>query len=134
MVEMGVTFDFAQLVMDNEIYKMIKRIIKGIAVTDEQMAIDVIKQVGPGGEFISHEHTYKHFKTEQSHTKLIDRKGRDAWLADGAKNMTDRAYEEAQYILNNHKPEPLTESAASAIRKIIKEAEREYGVLEKGEL
>lgn len=129
MIELGVTFDFAQLVMDNEIFKMVKRVIKGIPVTDELLAIDVIKQVGPGGEFISHEHTYKNFKSEQSNTKLIDRRGRDAWLLDGGKNMTDRAYEDAQYILNNYKPEKLPEAAALRIREIIAETEIEYGVV-----
>lgn len=132
MLELGITFDFAQLVMDNEIFAMIKKAIGGIAVTDEAMAVDIIKQVGAAGEFVSHEHTFKHFKKEQSRTKLIDRRMRDAWLADGSKDFTERAYEEANFILNNHKPEPLADDVAKTIRSIIEEAEEEYAVNKKG--
>ncbi len=127
MLELGMTFDFAQLVIDNEIARMIKKAVGGIKVNEEEMAVNVIHQVGAAGEFVSNEHTFNHFR-EQSQNKLIDRKMRDSWLADGAKDMTERAYEEAKNILENHKPDPLAPGAAEAMREIVAEAEVEYGL------
>lgn len=131
MLELGISFDFAQFVMDNEIFKMIKKVIGGIPVTDANMAVEFIKEIGPGGEFISHQHTFENFRREQSQSKLIDRTMRDNWLMSGGKDLTERAYEEANCILNNHKVEPLAGSSIDAIRSIVQEAEEEYGVKKK---
>lgn len=128
MLDMGMTFDFAQFVVDNEIFKMIRKVIGGFNVADENMAVDIIKEIGPGGEFVSHQHTFDHFKKEQSHTKLFDRSMRETWVLEGGTNLTERAYAEANYILNNHKPLPLAESVMQTIREIVAEAEKEYGV------
>lgn len=125
---MGITFDYAQLVMDNEMAKMINKAVGGIPVTDETMAVDVIKQVGAAGEFITHDHTYQYFRTEQSQTKLIDRTMRDTWLNNGGKDFTERAYAEAIRILENHRPDPLPAGVEAAIRSIVEEAEEEYGI------
>ena len=117
--------DFAQLVMDNEMALMIKRVVGGIEVSDDELAVDVIKAVGAAGEFISQKHTFKNVRRCQSQTDLIDRRMRGAWEALGGRDMTERAYEKAIYILENHKPDPLPEGAADTIREIIKEAEEE---------
>lgn len=126
MLELGITFDFAQFVMDNEMFKMIKKVLGGIDVTDANMAVDIIKEVGPGGEFVSHVHTFENFRKEQSQTKLIDRTMRDAWLMSGGKDLTERAYEEANHILNNHKVAPLEPGIEETLRAIVEEAEKEY--------
>lgn len=127
MLELGITFDFAQLVMDNEIARMIKKSVGGINVNEEEMAVGVIQQVGAAGEFISHEHTFQHFR-EQSQNRLIDRRMRDAWLAEGGKDLTERAYEEAKRILENHKSDPIPNGAAETMREIVAGAEEEYGL------
>jgi len=128
MLELGVTFDFAQLIMDNEIFKMVKKAIGGIDITDEKMALEVIHEVGPGGQFVSHEHTYNNFRKEQSQSNLIDRQNRTGWISSGSKTMTERAYEEANAILQSYKPEPLPKITQLRIKEIIEEAEKEYGL------
>lgn len=131
MLELGITFDYAQMLMDNEMVRMINRSLEGVPVNDESLAVDVIKQVGTAGEFITQEHTFRHFKQEQSQSKLIDRTMRDTWLASGGKDYTERAYEESKYILENHKPDPLPAEVEATIRSIVEEAEEEYGVKKK---
>lgn len=123
---MGMTFDFAQFAMDNEIFKMIRKVIGGICVSDADMAVDVIKEIGPGGEFVSHQHTFDHFRREQSHSKLFDRSMRETWVMEGETNLADRAYEEANSILHHHKPLPLDTGVVKTIRDIVEEAEEEY--------
>lgn len=121
------TFDLAQLLIDAEIFKMVLHTINGFAVNDETLALNVIKEVGTG-EFVSHQHTSDNFRKIQSHSDLINRQTRDAWVAGGSRTMTEKCYEKAIYILENHIPDPLSEEDSNYVRKIIEDAELEYGV------
>ena len=124
MLESGITFDFAQLVLDNEFAKMIKHTVKGLGVSKETLAADVIKEVGPAKDFLTHNHTLMHMRS-QSQPELIDRKGIEDWRAAGGTDIYARAAEKAQTILANHKPEPLTDAVSKKIRSIITETENE---------
>ena len=125
------TFSFGQLVMDNEFARMIKHVVRGIPVNDETLAVDVIREVGAFNDFLSHDSTLKHMRAVQSQPQLIDRRMREDWEKLGGTNITQRAEEEARYILENHKPEPLPDKVLSTIRSIVEEAEEEIGVSKK---
>jgi len=127
---MGMTIDYGQMVMDNEFARMIKPLVQGIPVNDETLAVDVIKEIGVGKDFLSHGSTYKHMRS-QSQPKLIDRRMREDWEATGSKDIYQRSLEQARYILENHKPEPLSDDVLATIRSIVEEAEVELGVVAK---
>ena len=127
MIEMGMTIDFGQLVMDNEFAGMIKHAVQGVVVNDETLAADVIREIGVGKDFLSHESTYKHMRS-QSQPTLIDRNMREDWTAAGSTDIYQRSLEQAEFILENHKPDPLPDGAAETIRSIVEEAEAELGV------
>ena len=127
MLEMGVTLDFGQLVMDNEFAGMIKRVLNGIPVNDETLAVDVIHEIGPFMDFLGHKHTRKHMKS-QSKSSLIDRRRRPNWEQLGKTDIYQRACEKAREIIETHQPDPLPDSVLSKIRSIIEEAEKELGV------
>ena len=124
MLEGGLTWDYAQMMMQNDMAKMILHTVKGIPVNDEKMAMEVVKSVGPGGEFISHEHTFRTFR-ELSKPDLLDRWNRDQWKAMGSKDIVQRSYEKAREVLENYKPTPLPENIQKQLREIVKEAEAE---------
>ena len=124
LLEGGLTWDYATMIMQNEMAKQLQQCVKGITVTDEEMALEVIKQVGPGGEFISHEHTFRNFR-KLSAPKLIDRNNREGWKTAGSKDIVQKSYESAREILENFKPEPLPENIQKQLREIVKEAEAE---------
>ena len=130
MLESGIVFDVAQLVLDNEFVKMIKHTLKGFPVNNETLAVDVIKEVGPAKDFLTHNHTFEHMRT-QSQPDLIDRSGMEAWMAAGGRDIYARAVEKAKNILKNHKPQPPPETVCTEIRSIIKETEDELGVSNK---
>jgi len=127
MIEMGMTIDYGQMVMDNEFARMIKYLVQGIPVNDETLAVNVIKEIGIGKDFLSHASTYKHMRT-QSQPKLIDRRMREDWQAAGGTDIYQRALEEARYILENHQPDPLPDEVLGTIRSIVEEAEAELGI------
>jgi trimethylamine--corrinoid protein Co-methyltransferase len=124
MLESGITFDFAQLVLDNEFARMIKQTVRGFSVNDESLAVDVIKSVGPSKDFLAQEHTLKHMRTH-SRPELIDRSGIEMWRASGATDIYRRAVEKTREILQTHQPEPLPEKVQTEMRSIITETEEE---------
>lgn len=125
LLEGGLTWDYATLVMQNEMVRMILHTVKGIPVNDDKMAMDVIRSVGAGGEYISHDHTFDNFK-ELSKTELIDRKNREAWQDAGGKDIVEKSYTKAIDILENFKnPSPLPENIQRQLKEIVKEAEAE---------
>ena len=127
MLEMGVTFDFGQLVMDSEFAKMIKYCVQGIPVNDETLSLDAIKEIGPFKDFVSHESTF-HYMKSISHPKLIDRRNRAKWEERGATGLHERALDEARRILDAHEVPPLPDETRSAIRAIVEETEDQLGV------
>ena len=124
------TIDYGQLVLDNEFAKMIKFLLNGIPVNDETLAIDVIREVGIGKDFLSHGHTYSHMRS-QSQPVLIDRNMREDWEASGSTDIHRRAMDKARHILETHKPDPLPDDVLAALRSIVEEAEEELGVKSK---
>jgi len=127
MIESGVTFDFGQLVMDNEFAKMIKHVVAGIAVDDGTMAVEDIAGVGPFGDFLSLDATLKHMR-ELSQPEVLDRRVREDWEARGATDLAARARARALELIDTHEPLPLDADVAKQIRGIIEAADREKGV------
>jgi trimethylamine--corrinoid protein Co-methyltransferase len=127
MIESGMTFDFGQLVMDDEFAGMIKMCVGGIPVRDDTLALDVIDEVGPFSDFLSHDHTMAHMRT-QSQPSLIDRRVREEWKAAGSSTLHERALEKARQILATHVPDPLPDGVADQLKAIICDAERELGL------
>jgi trimethylamine--corrinoid protein Co-methyltransferase len=127
MLESGVTFDYGQLVMDNEFANMIKHVVNGIPVNDETLAVDVISKVGPFNQFLTERHTLNHMRAT-SQPKIIDRNVRDKWANDGAKEMHARALEKARDIIANHKPTPLPDEVRAEMRSIVNAVESELEV------
>ena len=124
MLESGITFDYAQLVLDSEFIRMIKHVIRGFAVDGESLAVDVIKSVGTSGDFISHKHTLEHMQ-DHSQPEFMDRRRMEKWQAAGALDSYQRALEKTRDILQNHQPDPLPEKVLADIRSIITETQDE---------
>ena len=127
MIESGVTFDCAQFVMDNEIARMIKLVVGGIRVDDESLAVDDIHAVGPFGDFLSLDSTYRHMR-DLSQPELLDRRTREDWEERGSRDLYAEARDKARQILRDHKPEPLPDDVAARIRAIVEETDRAAGV------
>ncbi len=123
MLESGQTWSHEQLLIDNDIVAMIKRAIQGIDVTDDIMAVDIVKQAHEIKDFLHQKHTIKYMR-EQSRPKLIDRRTRGAWQAKGGKDLTEAAREEARRIIKTHQPEPLSDDVKKTLREIVESARK----------
>ena len=127
LIELGMTMDYAQLLMDADMAEMIMYALGGIPVTDQTLAVDVISQIGPFKDFLSHKSTFE-FRRSQSQPKIINRQVRDTWLKKGAEDFTTRALTKAKDLLENHQPVALQDEAKQAIRRIINDAEKSHGL------
>jgi trimethylamine--corrinoid protein Co-methyltransferase len=126
MTESGVTFDPAQLVMDDEWIAMIRYFLGGIKVNSETLGGADIAAVGPFGDFLSLPSTYAHMR-EQSQPRIMDRRVREEWQADGATDMYERARRRACELLDSHRREPLDEEVKQRMRAVVARADREGG-------
>jgi len=126
MIESGVTFDFGQLVMDNEIARMIKHVVGGVRVDDESLAVDDIAAVGAFGDFLSLDSTLRRMR-EQSQPKLIDRRVREDWAARGGRDLAGVCLEKARELLAGHRPDPVPDDVAARVRAIVAQEDRGAG-------
>ena len=125
MLDLGKTFSYEQLVIDNEIAGMVNRVLRGITVNDATLAAEVIMAVKPGGTFLGEQHTIDFMRTESSQVDIFDRTMRSTWINAGETDVKDRAQKKAQDILTNYKPVPLEKDVHDKIKSIIAEAEKE---------
>ncbi len=123
MLEMGMTFSFGQLVIDDEIAAMVKRVVSGVSVEDDVMGVDLIKKVGIGGDFLTQRHSLKYVLQEQSQPRILDRRMRGAWEKRGSKDLLQVANERARELLQTHKPLPLPDGVEEELKRIVASAE-----------
>ena len=123
-MESGLTSSCDSIVMCNEIIGLVKRLIRSVEVTDETLAVDVVAEVGPGGHFLSHEHTLRNFKREIWLPELLSHKNNDSWLADGGRSLKEVVNEKTRWILENHKPVVIPDSKRKQIREIVEGRDR----------
>ncbi len=120
--DMDTLVDFADLVFCNEAMAELKRIARGITVDDNTLALDVIKEVGHGGNFLGHQHTRQNFRKEIWVPHLMERRNWEQWERDGQKDIEQRAREKAKEILASHHPERLPPEVEAEIDRIVREA------------
>ena len=124
---MGITFDLAQLVLDNDVAGLIKRSVNGIEVNDKTLSLDAIKEIGPFKDYLAHKTTYDNMRLTTT-PKLMDRKMRPQWEQGGAKDAYQRANEEVHHILETYEPPKISESVLKQVRDIVDGAEDELGI------
>jgi trimethylamine--corrinoid protein Co-methyltransferase len=131
-LETGLTFDFGQAVLDDEIFRLIGHFKQGIEVKAETLSTDLIDEIGHWGNHLSHRETLLRMKS-LSQTRLFDRHNREDWEFNGKPDSYAKARARAVEILASHQPEPLPEGVAERLREIVIEAEKEVGVKQKYE-
>ncbi len=112
------------MVIDNEIIRMVGHILKGFEVNQETIPLDLIGEVGPGGNYLTTEHTLKHFRRELWFTRLWDRTPWTVWEKEGAMEVAERAW--AMIKADKHVVPPLDEGVEDAIWEVVRKADQQY--------
>ena len=118
MLESMISVAYEQYVIDDEIIGMSCRVLRGIDVDPEHLALEIIDSVGPGGNFMASPHTLKHMRDEYFNGNgIADRKSRQKWEKEGSLNTRDRARKKAKEILATHKPKMIPPEIDARIRE-----------------
>jgi len=123
-LDFGRTGSLEMVVITDEIVDQIRRLLRGIPVDDEALGLDVIHRTGPGGHFLTEEHTLRHIRTTQWRPTLMGRDGYDQWKASGALSLRERARQKLLRILRDHTPSPLPSDQARRIKSRVAQFQR----------
>jgi len=122
LMEFAMTVCYEKFVIDNEILGMVMRAVEGIRVDDDTLAFDLIKQVGPGGNFVTAKHTRQFMRSEHYQPSLSDRESREEWETEGKKTSWEKAAEMVPRIIaaSNHSlPAETRSRILSEIKGIV---------------
>lgn len=124
-LESGLSGSLAQLAICDELVHWIKRAVADVEISDETLAVDLIDEVGPDGQYLECEHTQRHYR-ERWYPRLFERDTYDRWATKGGTTLLERAVERVNHILATHQPQPLPEATARAVHAIVERAEAKY--------
>lgn len=110
------TASLEQAVIDDEIVGMVKRVLRGVEVTPDSMAVEAIDRVGPGGHYLMDPHTLQNMRSELFHPALGDRQNRAMWQRAGKQDTRVRATERVESLLRTHQPLGLPPKVDAVIR------------------
>ena len=122
-LEAGLTTSPELIVFTAEMVDMHSRFMAGVDLSDEMLALEVIHEVGPGGDFIATEHTLRHYRDDWYPT-LFERRRYTHWESNGALTLEERLRDKTISIMESHQPAPLTDAVRDELAHIQREAQR----------
>ncbi len=125
-LEQGLTSSMEMMVASNEIIDRVKRIMRGVPVTDDTKALDVMDEVGPGGHYLDHDHTYNRFKDLIWRGPLTDRQNWENWELTGSKTFRDRVHERVIEVIEADTEPLLDEAMYKELRRICELADERH--------
>lgn len=122
--ESGITGSIFQTAMMDEAIGYSRRITRGVEVSKDTLATDVIHSVGPNGNYLTHKHTQRHFQNEYWFPNLCDRRNYDQWKATGAQSMRERVIARVKNLLATHQVSAVRPETEKTIQEVLKAAEK----------
>jgi trimethylamine--corrinoid protein Co-methyltransferase len=119
-LDSGLTGSLESIVMSADAIRWVKQFIRGIDFSDESLALSVIDDIGPAGQFLGHQHTLKHLRENMWLPLAFDHDVFDTWAAKGSKDYTKRARELAKEMVASHQPEPLAPEIDAKLQELRK--------------
>ncbi len=118
-LESGLAASPQLIVLADEIISQSRHFAEGVRVDAEALALEAIQAVGPGGEFMSHDHTLAHWR-ELWLPRLFDRRRLEPWLERGGKNLEARLTEKTIALMDEHRAEPLPPAVDDEVERILR--------------
>jgi len=124
-LDMDMVVDFPDLLFCNDCMAGVSRLVREVIVNEESIAFEVIKEVGHGGSFLGHKHTFSNFRKELWMPELLERRNWDAWERDGSCDIYEVAREKVLEMLEAEFPRLLSVEAEAEIDTLVREAQGE---------
>jgi trimethylamine--corrinoid protein Co-methyltransferase len=126
-VESGLTCSYEMIAICDETIGFVRRLLAGMELSQETLALDAIDDVGPGGDFLTHEHTLHHYR-QIWYPRLFDRGSCESWAEAGRRSLVETAREAVHEALATHTPERLPDATLEALREVVAAADHRAGV------
>lgn len=117
-IESGLTCSLEMMVTCDEIIGCVRRLLSPFDLSPESLALDVIDQVGPGGDFLATAHTLKNYR-ECWYPTIFDRRTHQGWTEAGSRTATETARDAARELLSTHRPESLPSKMVDKLRRMV---------------
>jgi len=121
ILESYITTSYEKFIIDDEICGMCKRIKKGEEIRPEKLAEEIIKQVGPGGEYLTHKHTFQNFRKEFYAPIMEERNNFIQWTKKGSVSIEKIANQKWKDILAGYEEPSLPENIDQELRAYMEE-------------
>ncbi len=118
--------DFADPIFCDECMGALRRLARPLVVNEETLALGALADVGHGGSFLAHDHTFAHFRDELWEPRLMERRNREVWQREGARDARARALERALALLEQSPAVELSARARAGIDEIVERARADY--------
>jgi len=110
---------YEEIILEAEAAATVRRILQGVDLSDEAFALDLIKELGPGGVYLGQQHTVDHMREALSLSTLSDRDSFEDWYEKGELSRIDVARAKVQEILDTHEPAPLSEDVVKDMEEVV---------------
>jgi len=118
-MDFGLSGSLAEVVLVAEFISRNRQLLKAIEVSDETLAVDVLKAVGPGGDFLGQRHTRRNLRANQWRAQILNRASYDRWAEGGALDATEKARQKALQLLTTHEVAPLSDGLAGQLDAVV---------------
>ena len=114
----GLTGSLESILLGADLIRWTRRFVNGFEVSPGTLAADVIREIGPAGEFLSHDHTFEHLHATVWEPYCLDHQDYDTWKAGGGAGYASRAQAQAEEMINNHQPPEVDPELAKQLIKL----------------
>jgi trimethylamine---corrinoid protein Co-methyltransferase len=118
-LDFGMTGSMELIVLTDEFIALNRKVLGGVEVTPETLAVDVVRDVGPGGDFLSHRSTAKQVRKAQWRPTVLNRQGRSRWLEEGGLDLREKARRKALRLLEEHRVAPLPAELGARVDELV---------------
>lgn len=123
-MDAGMQGSLQLMVIDDDLIGFLRAATAPVEVNAETLAIEVMEELGPNGNYLAHDHTYEHFR-DPYYSDLADKRQYDNWVEQGASTMEERAAEKVDRLLEEHQPAPLPEEVQTELRAMVEDAQNQ---------
>jgi trimethylamine--corrinoid protein Co-methyltransferase len=118
-MDFGLSGSLAQVVLVAEFISRDRRLLQAVEVDDETLAVDVLRAVGPGGDYLGQRHTRTHLRDEQWRGRILNRASHERWSEGGGLDATQKATQRAKELLAGHEAAPLPKELAARLDELV---------------
>jgi trimethylamine--corrinoid protein Co-methyltransferase len=119
ILETYMVASYEKFILDDDICGTCKRIKRGEDITEERLAVDLISEVGPGGEYLTNAHTFRNFRNEFYQPVIEERSNFSTWQKSGARSIEQKANAKWKEILENYTEPELPADLERDLRKFV---------------